>query len=120
MTDQDTALAHYLGILEGVVAVLAIKQGMNPETMMGKAIEEITEAAGMETLDTERIIRERWKGRDIATGKLAAQTLSETLAPAQGVSMSEDQPTAATVPTMAERYAAYKQRLSEAKSMSAK
>lgn len=110
MTEIDTGLAHYVGILEAVVAVLAIKHGLNPETMMGRAIEDITEQAGMETLDTERIIRERWSGRDLPAGKLAAQMLPESFSPVHSAQLQEP-PTASPI---AERLASYKERLNQA------
>lgn len=104
---EDAAVdyaAHYIGILEAVVAVLAIKQGMNPETMMGNVIETITEQAGMETSVTESIIRQRWSGRDIRAGQLAAATFPSDL--------SKPPPEHEPPPPLdiAKSYASYKER----------
>lgn len=108
MTEQlSDDMAHYVGILEAVVAVLAIKQGLNPETMMGKAIEDITEVTGMETLDTERIIRARWQGRDIAAGRLAASIMPDSLNPVRKAEI----PTPPKAPPMKDRLQDYKKRL---------
>jgi hypothetical protein len=110
---SDNDLVHYLGILEAVVAVLAIKSGLNPETLMGKAIEDITEQAGMETLSTERIIRERWKGRILTAGKLVAQALPETFEPANAMAPKAFDPPVADIPepgSMVERFRRYQER----------
>lgn len=111
-------LVHYLGILEAVVAVLAIKSGLNPETLVGKAIEDITEQTGMETLDTERIIRERWQGRNLTAGKLVAQALPATLEDTPLPTVATDLASAAVVgepPPQAEsmtaRFRSYQERL---------
>jgi len=105
-------IVHYVGILEAVVAVLAIKAGLNPETMMGNAIESITEQANMETMDTERIIRERWTGRSIKAGSLVAQRLPESLEPNPVVSDLNTQ-APATPDTMTERLRRYRERQAE-------
>ena len=102
---SDDAL-HYVGILEAVVAVLAIKCGLDPETMMANAIEDITEQSGMETVDTERIIRSRWDGRHLSAATLAAQALPVTLGP-KPLPELEKPPPAASAP---ERFQEYKQR----------
>ena len=57
--------AEYIGILEAVVAVLAVKLGMHPEIMMANAIKEIANQIGMETKTTDRLIDSRWSGRNI-------------------------------------------------------
>lgn len=79
MTDPAAVddAAHYIGILEAVVALLAIKCGQNPEALMGNVIESITEQAGMETRDTERIIRTRWTGRALPAKALVTQMLPD-------------------------------------------
>ena len=103
MTDEvevpdmgDADLVHYLGILEAVVSVLCIKAGLDPETLVGRAIEDITEQMGMETMQTERIIRERWTGRDLTAGKLVAQALPSTITPgnvaSQGIPPAAEPP----------------------------
>ena len=84
--DDDTAA--YISMLEGIVAVLAIKCGMNPEVLMNNALRDIVETANMQTMDTDRLINARWKGRNITSGIQAAR-----MAPISGARPS------ATVPT---------------------
>lgn len=110
MTAPETDLVHYLGILEAVVAVLAIKSGLPPEAMMARAIEDITEQSGMETRDTERIIRERWQGRDLQAGRLVAQALPDSLAP-KPVVAEQDIPEPVS---MTQRFREYNQRRKDA------
>lgn len=57
--------AEYIGILEAVVAVLAVKLGMHPEVTMANAIKDIARQANMETIDTDRLIESRWTGRNV-------------------------------------------------------
>ena len=66
---------HYVGILEAVVALLCIKSGMDPEALVGRTIEDITEQSGLETRETERIIRDRWSGRDVPAKTLVSHVL---------------------------------------------
>lgn len=111
----DADLVHYLGLLEAIVAVLCIRLGANPETLVGRAIEDITEQTGMETMQTERIIRERWTGRDLTAGKLAAQALPATLTPetvrSQGITPATEPPAAPPpADSMVERLRRYKER----------
>ena len=108
---QPTEQDQYVLVLEAVVAVLALKCGLNPNTMMGKAIEDITEQAGLETLDTERLIRERWTNRPVSAAALASDLLPGTLE-TQALRATE---TVETVP-MATRVQAWRQRQSEASS----
>lgn len=105
---QPTDEAQYLLVLEAVVAVLAVKCGLNPNTMMGKAIEDITEQAGLETLDTERIIRERWTNRPLTAANLASQVLPDTLTP-PALRATET----AETPPMSTRVQEWRQRQSE-------
>ena len=111
MTQQNTDEAHYVGILEAVVAVLAIKHGINPKTLVAKAIEDITEQAGMETVETERIIRQRWSGRDLSVAVLASRLVPpQTSERALRATETAERVDAAT------RLQDYKKRQSEGKS----
>lgn len=98
----------YIGILEAVVAVLAIRCGVDPKTMMAKAIEDITEAAGMETVETERVIRSRWQGRNLQASALVAKSLVTRTDEEQALRMPET----AEKPNMESRLQGYKKRLS--------
>lgn len=113
MSLSDADAIHYVGILEAVVAVLAIKSGLDPNTMMARAIEDITEQTGMETADTERIIRERWNGRQLQAGHLAQQ-----LVLAQQSRQAQSVPQTVVMPDASTRLQEYKKRLSEASSES--
>jgi hypothetical protein len=75
---RSTADAQYIGILEAVVAVLAVKLGMHPEVTMANAIREISAQAGLETIDTDALIQSRWSGRNITQIMHVAQRVSTT------------------------------------------
>ena len=84
MTTPLDDTQHYIGVLEAVVAVLAVKSGLNPETLMGNAIRDLTHQANMDTAATDQLIASRWTGRDLKAGTLAAQNASVgTPVPAQ-------------------------------------
>lgn len=68
--------AEYIGILETVVAVLAVKLGMHPEVTMGNAIREISAQAGLETIDSDALIQSRWSGRNVNQIVHVAQRIS--------------------------------------------
>ena len=67
--DEQT---QYIALLEGVVAVLAVKAGYNVKALMVSAITDITKQSGMETTATDDLIARRWAGRDLTTSILAA------------------------------------------------
>lgn len=111
-TVEQNDTAAYINILEAIVAVVAIKAGLNPNTMMANALRDITESAGMGTVDSERIIQQRWTGRNLQASALAARLLEMPTDDS-----SEEQATEATepveTPDMRSRLQAYKQRQSE-------
>lgn len=112
--------AEYIGILETVVAVLAVKLGMHPEVMMGNAIREISAQAGLETLDSDALIQSRWSGRNVSQIVEVAQRISTVgIHDVRGVanrSSVNDSPTVGDSEaglTMAERLQNRKNRQSE-------
>lgn len=111
MSLSEEEQGQYIHVLEAVVAVLALKCGLNPNTMMGRAIEDVTEKAGMETSVTERLIRERWNGRDTSAAALASILLPGEL----GTPAPRATETVETAPALT-RLQAYKERQSEASS----
>lgn len=116
MTMSDADALHYVGILEAVVATLAIRCGIDPKAMIARTIEDITETAGMETAETERVIRERWDGRDMQASALVAKSLS-TSTDIRSTLRSTEPPER---PDMAARLSSYQERrLEEASDSSA-
>lgn len=112
MADDD-GTAHYIGILEAVVAVLCIKSGINPTTLMPKAIEQVTKDAGMETDVSDALIESRWVNRHITPAILASQMLPDMAAkaaPRAAVTAEQIQAASEPLPAlpMSERLAEYR------------
>lgn len=110
---DDNEILHYIGLLEALVAVLAIKAGMNPETAMSLALQQLAKTTGMDTMATDAIIQERWQGRDLRAGALVANTFPEP--EQEDVATTLVAPPAIAEPppdpgTMAERLARYRER----------
>ncbi len=103
VTLDDTV--HYIKLLETVVAGLAVNAGINPETLMSNALQQITVDSGMETEGTQRLIEERWANRNVTAGSLVAKVVKVT----QPETPLEATQTAEPV-DMASRLADYKQR----------
>lgn len=101
----------YTSILEAVVAVLAVKCGADPNALLGRVIEDITEQSSMETSATERIIRERWSNRPLTPAAMVAKTLPVSLTGgSQSVNLTAEKP------DMRSRLRAYTARRSEGSS----
>lgn len=107
---SDTA--HYIGLLEAIISVLAVKCGMHPERMMGNALMDITKQLGMETMSTDRLIQARWRGRNV-TQAVDVASNALTLHDLQGNPSLEIESSAPPKPkTMTEHFADYQMRKS--------
>lgn len=106
----------YTVVLETLVASLALKLGADPNELVPNVLREVAEAEGMESLETDRLIEQRWTGRQMP---LAAQSalLPQVNAAATWANSGKRglrSPETAEKPDLRARLADYKQRLSEA------
>lgn len=113
-----TASAGYVHFLEAIVAAVAIKAGLNPNTMMRSALQEIAASGGMSSEATQRIIEQRWTTRDLSAATVASR-LVEIPTTSDQVNGPLVAPQTAEPVDARSRFQAYKERKSEAKSDSA-
>lgn len=116
MTEESASdLVAYTRALEAIIAVVSIKAGLNPNTLMANVLRDIANAAGMETLDTQRIIQERWVTRNLQSVVATAQLIDfAQIGPSENSPLEQTE--TADLPDVKSKLQEYKKRRSEGNS----